>query len=112
MITETKVADWIKVGVKGKTRGGDDYEVIALEPRIDRPVLVYTRGDVQARGPDGRVNIHVEGTNRLDLLPPTRTVYVNFHSDCCAYFYLSEKEARNGASDAFAIAVPVEIPHV
>ena len=111
MTTETKVADWIKVGVKGKTRGGDDYEVIAVEPRADRPVIVLVGSATDALRGDG--SVWSDGPYASDLLPPTRTVYVNFYyGRTLASYHASETLARAACcGDAIAIAVPVEIPH-
>ncbi|MDE2467342.1 MAG: hypothetical protein KGL35_00980 [Bradyrhizobium sp.] len=97
-----------KVGDKGKTRDGRDYEVIAISPELDQPVIVVVRGSVGQHCADGRYwNL---GSHCRDLLPPvqTRTVYVNVYWDHVGDAYSNPDDAREAADcRAIAVAVPV-----
>lgn len=105
-----------KVGDKGKTRSGRDYEVLAVDTRLAASVVALIIGSTggaytEQRWIDGR-NVIGKDT-AADLLPPTRTVYVNFYEDGSCFYYNDELTAKIQVPfderHRIATAVPVEI---
>lgn len=112
-----------KVGDKGKTETGSDYEVISLlSPPVDNWALIARItgkglgvGAVLYRTAEGKSMCSYDKKGSFgDLLPPTRTVYVNLYKEhMCYEYFVSEEDARRVARitsfKVVAIAVPVEI---
>lgn len=114
-----------KVGDKGRTRGGESYEVIAVEPRAKYytlAVFFHDREIILMRSAAGRVNAADRPHQSGDLLPPTCTKYVNLAavtfrgepSIASSQLFDSADDARSKACATdvryAAIAVPVEMP--
>lgn len=104
-----------KVGDKGKTRGGDDYEVVY----VDRTLTEYHQVYAKVAGYQTLLRYNITGTHNtsedslFNLMPPSRTVYVNVYEPDTfeSFAYNTEEEARASAADyALAVAVPVTIP--
>lgn len=108
-----------KVGDKGKTRDGrKEYEVISISDRVDRglvAVIKYLDDEQHRIGTWYPNGMFMPGKpQKDDLMPPTRTVYVNFYSNSISRYFDSEQHARAypplHCVETIAIAVPVEIP--
>ena len=113
-----------KVGDKGRTRGGDSYEVIAVEPRGHKfQLAVLINGDrLACRYASGSASSGDNRPRHSDLLPPTRTKYVNLvvtHFRGSPVVIASkpfdsadqaQAHARTTGGAYAAIAVPVEAP--
>lgn len=106
-----------KVGDKGKTREGRDYEVLMIEPRLEYPLVVLFTTDknqtfVSTRSIDGSIYRSSERVG--DLLPPVRYAYLNLYADGGVVAYTAEATARNaalnGPSRFSHVAFRVEIP--
>ena len=106
-----------KVGDKGKTVDGRDYEVLMIEPRLEYPLVVLFTTDknqtfVSTRNIDGSIyrNKKLSG----DLIPPVRYAYLNIYKDGGVIAYTNEAAARNAAlsrSLYFShVAFRVELP--
>jgi hypothetical protein len=119
---EDKKKTLFEVGKTYKTRDGRDARVICVDARDekeDEPILalVSKRGGKEiicGYANDGSFD-GVGFDDRHDLMPPTRTVWVNFYySDKCAEYYDTEEHARRmkAGSNRLATAIPVEIPDV
>lgn len=107
-----------KVGDKGKTRNGHNYRVIADDYKGNfsgQTILALIddgsggRETPVARYTDGRLTREKELGN--DLMPPTRTVYVNLYDNGDAFHHEEEAKAKKmaGKGRCFAVAVPVEV---
>lgn len=109
---EMKLPHGYKVGDKGKTRGGAPYEILLVDARLGVfPVRALVEGELYACTADGRYFDRLEPYVN-DLLPPSRTVYVNFYADGDAKWHESAAAAEEWAINPglIALAVPVEIP--
>lgn len=117
-------AAWVpKVGDKGKTREGSDYEVMYVAPveaGMKRPVLVQVKHQGRAE-PEALLyfrdgTLYEQSRPRLsDLMPPTTMLYLNVYKDSSgrlfSYSYETEEYARQVVGpSAVMIAFPVELP--
>lgn len=118
----TKSDYQFKVGDKGKTVNGQlDYEVVLVDPSVKKGLVIRLVGVggiayLSQRHLDGS-DILWSSTSPWDLLPPTRTVYVNLYGHGMKHinagWYDTEAQAKTavvGAKDVVAVAVPITIP--
>ena len=84
-------------GDKGRTRGGQEYEVLVdgLKLRRGESLVVLIDGGIYARYGDGRYSSDVE-TN-LDLLPPPRKIRQWQYIGGCSGSVLMTDVDRHGA---------------
>lgn len=106
-----------KVGDKGKTTNGVPYEIVSamVPPYENHAFLVKFPDDSSGtfwRNSEGKTSM--KNGSLGNLLPPTRTVYVNLYEDGEMYRWYKHPtreaaiaKARN--KTAVAVAVPVEI---
>lgn len=112
-----------KVGDKGKTREGKAYEVLAVDHDFkDRPVIakiadsrLKNRWYLARRATDGTAEADGDAMG-IDLMPPTRTVYVNAYANGAVISYETSEQAKKAANNTnlywkiVLIAHPLEIP--
>jgi hypothetical protein len=102
-----------KVGDKGKTASGVGYEVVVHVASLSPAYRIYAKVQGQSMlipyyENGTRPSIHGECGN---LLPPSRTVFVNLYRGGYAYWYAGEKEASGAPPHSLVgSAVPVIIP--
>jgi hypothetical protein len=109
-----------EVGKTYKTREGRDARVICVDMAGGPPIVALVVVD---RGPDceGIFRYYVDGSHSKsgessnDLMPPTRTVWVNFYATrcaCSAQWHDTKEDALEYVSKnkVIATAIPVEIP--
>jgi hypothetical protein len=109
-----------EVGKTYKTREGRDARVICVDMAGGPPIVALVVVD---RGPDceGIFRYYVDGSHSKsgessnDLMPPTRTVYLNFFDNGNVFSYKSKGRAQGDAKcrdqkSLIATAIPVEIP--
>lgn len=108
-----------KLGDTGKTRGGYSYKIVSADPLVSviekskyvQYAVLYRYG----------LNFYEYTKSDEDLIPPVRTVYVNFYSGGYATYFctkelahlqsrdLVEGERNSMSEEPIAVAVPVEI---
>jgi hypothetical protein len=102
-----------------KTRDGRDARVICVDADLDGGQQIIALVDKYC---DGRRNTYncfhanghyfLDGTNHMcDLMPPMRTVWVNFFKSGNAFFHETKQKAEHHeGGGSIATAIPVEIP--
>lgn len=105
-----------KTGDKGQTRGGDDYEVVAVldKPHRASDAIIYIRTDFEGKGVpettriDGMSDVH-----SLDLLPPKQKIEgwaIVYRNGYTAIVTEEFPDNMIGHKDIRAI-VPITIPY-
>jgi hypothetical protein len=99
-----------KVGDKGKTSNGADYEVVVHDPELAAAHHIYAK----IPGWTTLIPYYEDGTqagkSRNWLIPPPRTVYMNLYKTGYGYWYDSEENARRLADQRVMwVAIPVII---
>lgn len=100
----------------GKTRDGLPYRVIADDRKGSFPlvVLVETIPGAEYLSSYTKFGRFLGETDHCrDLMPPSRTVFVNFHPGNRAYYFPSKEAAVRAASCAASTvitAIPIELP--
>lgn len=115
---DTPATSWLpQVGDEGKTRDGRDYEVVYVDETLDENYQVYAKvagGDILCSyARNGRFT--AQGRDNVnDLMPPKRTVYVNFYRRGNCLYFVNEADALASTClrdcPPFATAVPVDLP--
>lgn len=75
-----------KVGDKGKTRDGRDYEVMLIDPAHHRPIVAKIRPKPESCHQEKYLTFFLDGRSTetrcqkwaADLMPPTEYVWVNW----------------------------------
>lgn len=104
-----------KVGDKGKLRNGLEYEIVLVVPETAvaeyaDTLVALVSGHLSTRQRNG--SYYNDGTaDQVDLLAPSRTVYINIYDGGGAFHYKTEDEARKRSDGGcLAVAVKVELP--
>ena len=103
-----------KVGDKGKTRGGEDYEVICVEPRVTEGEKMVSLVSGSLRFYEGDGSYWCDGSeSKYDLIPPSRKVKVRFVDFGHGIVAMSENNVHFNSSLAGASynrTIEVELP--
>ena len=112
-----------KTGMKGKTRDGRDYRVICDDRKSNNSdytviALIKSESGIEtSREYTYYGRYMVAEPDGLDLLPPTKRVYVNVSLSAVTknhvngFYYATPEEAQERATNnAIAIALPLDIP--